>query len=198
MMPRPKSTTRQTMLESALAHFWFHGFANTSMDDLVRATEASRHAIYAEFGSKDGLFQAVMDLYVGTVVTPAFARVEAPGAGLPEIAGYWEFQIARGEQAGFPGPGCLIANMMTERAPHAPDVAKIVADHNERLQAGFRNALRGPGIALRHRSSRQAIAGMATVLAIFSNGLWSFSRVAVDARPLRLATRSMIGNLTQE
>lgn len=197
-MPRPKSTTRQSMLEGALAHFWFHGFASSSLDDLVRATGASRNAIYAEFGSKDGLFEAVMGLYVDTVVTPAFAQVEASGAGLQQIAGYWEFQIARGEQAGLPGPGCLIANMMTERAPQAPEVAKIVMAHIERLRAGFRNALRGQGIAARHRSSKQAIEGMATVLAIFSNGLWSFSRVATDARPLRLATKSMITNLTQE
>ncbi len=186
------------MLESALPRFWFHGFASSSMDDLVRATGASRHAIYAEFGSKDGLFEAVMNLYVDTVVTPAFAQVEASGAGLKQIADYWEHQIARGEQAGLPGPGCLIANIMTDRAPHAPEVATIVAAHVERLLAGFRNALRGQGIAVRHRSSKQAIEGMATVLVIFSNGLWSFSRVATDARPLRLATKSMITNLNRE
>lgn len=168
------------------------------MDDLVSATGASRHAIYTEFGSKDALFGAVLDLYVDTVVTPAFAQVEAPGAGLAEIAGYWEFQIARGEQAGLPGPGCLIANMMTERAPHAPGVAKVVVAHNDRLRAGFGNALRGKGIAARHRSSKQAIDGMAAVLAIFSNGLWSYSRVTPDARPLRLAAKTMIADLTQE
>lgn len=168
------------------------------MDDLVSATGASRHAIYAEFGSKDGLFEAVLSLYVDTIVTPVFAHVEAPGAGLSDIASYWEFQIARGEQAGLPGPGCLIANMMTERAPHAPDVAKAVTAHNDRLRAGFRNALRGQGIANRHRSSKQSVDGMATVLAIFSNGLWSYSRVTPDARPLRLAARTMIANLAQE
>ena len=197
-MPRPKSATRQTMLERALAHFWFNGFASSSMDDLVSATGASRHAIYAEFGSKDGLFGAVLNLYVDTIVTPAFAQVEASGAGLSDIAGYWEFQIARGEQAGLPGPGCLLANMMTERAPHEPDVEKAVRAHNDRLRAGFRNALRGQGIAARHRSSKHAIDGMATVLAIFSNGLWSYSRVTPDARPLRLATKTMIANLAQE
>jgi len=87
-------------------------------------------------------------------VEPAFSQVEAPKAGLSDIAGYWELQISRGEQAGLPGPGCLLANTMTERAPHAPDVAKVVAAHNNRLRAGFRNALRGQGIAARHRSSR--------------------------------------------
>ncbi|PPD26956.1 MAG: TetR family transcriptional regulator [Hyphomicrobium sp.] len=197
-MPRPKSKTRQAILESALAHFWFHGFAKSSMDDLVSATDASRHAIYAEFGSKDGLFEAVLGHYVDTIVTPAFAQVEAPDAGLQEIAGYWEFQIVRGEQAGLPGPGCLLANMMTERAPHACEVAKVVVAHNERLRVGFRNALRGQGIAARHRSSKQAIDGMARVLAIFSNGLWSYSRVTADARALRLATKAMITNLAQE
>ncbi len=194
-MPRPKSTTRQATLERALTHFWFHGFANSSMDDLVRATATSRHAIYADFGSKERLFDAVMGLYVDTVVTPAFAQVEAPGAGLQQISGYWERQIAGGEQSGLPGPGCLFANTMTELAPHAPVVARQVAKHNERLRSGFRNALRGDGIAERHRSSRQAIEATATLLTIFSNGLWSYSRVVSDARPLRLAARSMVANL---
>lgn len=181
-----------------MAHFWFNGFAKSSMDDLVSVTGASRQAIYAEFGSKDGLFEAVLGLYEDTIVTPAFAQVEASGAGLLEIAGYWESQIARGEQAGLPGPGCLMANMMTERAPHALEVARVVAAHNERLRAGFRNALRGRGIAARNGSSKEAIDGMATVLAIFSNGLWSYSRVTPDARPLRLATKIMIATLAQE
>ncbi len=181
-----------------MTQFWFNGFAKASMDDLVSATGASRHAIYAEFGSKDGLFEAVLRLYVDTIVSPAFAQVEAPGAGLKEIAGYWEFQIARGEQVGLPGPGCLLANMMTERAPHSSEVATVVIAHNERLRSGFRNALRGQGIAARHKSSRRAMDGMATVLAIFSNGLWSFSRVTPDARPLRLATKTMIAELAQE
>ncbi len=186
------------MLESALAHFWSNGFAHSSMDDLVTATGSSRHAIYTEFGSKEGLFEAVLGLYVDGVVTPAFAQVEAPGAGLIQISGYWELQITRGEQAGLPGPGCLMANMMTERAPQVPEVAKVVAVHNDRLRAGFRNALRGQGIAARHRASKQAINGMATVLAIFSNGLWSYSRLTPDSRPLRLATKTMIANLAQE
>lgn len=181
-----------------MTHFWCNGFSSASMDDLVRAMGASRHAIYAEFGSKDGLFDAVLGFYVDAIVTPAFARVEAPGAGLNEIGGYWEQQICAGERAGLPGPGCLLSNTMTERAPHAPEVAKAVAAHNARLQAGFRNALRGPGIALRHRSSKAVIDGMALTLTIFSNGLWSHSRGVTDARPLRLATKTMIANLSRE
>jgi hypothetical protein len=99
---------------------------------------------------------------------------------------------------GLPGPGCLLANMMTERAPHAPEIAKVVTAHNDRLRAGFRNALRGQGIAARHRSSRQVIDGMAMVLTIFSNGLWSYPRIAPDAHSLRLATKTMIADLAQE
>jgi len=186
------------MLECALAHFWFNGYSKSSMDDLASATGASRHAIYSEFASKDGLFVAVLDRYIDTIVTPAFAPVETPGAGLSEIAGYWEAQVARGEQAGLPGPGCLLANTMTERAPHAPNVEQVVKAHNDRLRAGFRNALCGEGIAARHQSSKQVIDGLATALAMFSNGLWSYARVTPNARPLRLATKTMIANLAEE
>jgi TetR/AcrR family transcriptional regulator, transcriptional repressor for nem operon len=195
-MPRPKSISRHAMLESALKHFWVYGFASSSMDDLVTVTGASRHALYSAFGNKDGLFAAAIDLYINTVVTPAFAQVEAPQAGLREISNYWEYQIARGAKAGLPGPGCLIANTMTERAPHTPEILRRVTAHNERLCAGFRNAVRGPGIATRHQATTSAIEGMAVALTIFSNGLWSYSRAVSNPRPLRLAAKNMISNLS--
>jgi TetR/AcrR family transcriptional regulator, transcriptional repressor for nem operon len=197
-MPRKKSPARQLVLEKAMNHFWFHGFFASSLDDLVRATGVSRHALYEDFGSKDGLFVATLLRYVDTVVTPAFSRVESQGAGLAAISDYWEVQIANGEAAGLPGPGCLLANTMTEYAPQAPQIAAIVAQHNARLRAGFANALRSDGIATRHKSSKPAIEATATMLVVFSNGLWSFSRTTSDARALRNAARTMSRLLASE
>lgn len=154
------------------------------MDDLVRVTGSSRHALYAEFGGKRDLFLACFAPYRDQVVSPAFAQVEAPGAGLPQIAAYFETQIARAETAGLPGPGCLVANTATELAPHDPDAAAEVARHNARLAAGFANALRNDELAY--------------ALVVFATGLWSLSRVTDDADGLRRAVKLFLASITKE
>ncbi len=187
-MPRATSFTADTLADRALLHFWVHGFHAASMDDLVRATGVSRHGIYATFGGKKALFLACFERYQQTVVTPAFARVEAPGADLAEVAAYFETQIAQGEAAGLPGPGCFVANAATEVAPSDAEVAAKVAQHNARLKAGFSGVLQrvAPSLAEDTRSS------LAEVMVVFTTGLWTLSRCTSDAETLRRAVRRFL------
>lgn len=169
-----------------MEHFWRHGFAASSMDDLVRATGATRHIIYADFGGKQQLFEDCLVAYSGHVVTPAFARVEGSTLGISDIKGYFEHQIRRAESMGLPGPGCLMANTMTEIAPHSTRTAQLVLAHLERLRAGFERALllSIPAEA-RRTSRRRRLRDHAQSLVVFANGLWSVSRVTKDASQLR-------------
>ena len=185
-MPRPRSFDPDTLADAALTQFWQRGYCATSMDDLVSATGVSRYGIYAAFGDKHGLYLACFARYRENVVTPAFLRVEAPGAGLPEIAGYFEHQIAAAEGVGLPGPGCFVANAATETAPHDPGAAAEVAAHNDRLRAGFARALETAG----HRDP-----ALPEALLTFATGLWSLSRVTGDAGPLRKAVASFLALL---
>jgi hypothetical protein len=47
-MGRPKSFSREEVLEKAIAVFWKHGFANTSVQELERATSVNRSGLYAK------------------------------------------------------------------------------------------------------------------------------------------------------
>ncbi len=80
-MPRPPTHTPERIVARALPRFWWSGYSQTSMDDLVRATGASRHAIYQAFGGKRELFIACLGRYRETVVTPAFSQVLRASAG---------------------------------------------------------------------------------------------------------------------
>jgi len=190
-MPKPKSHTRKELVSSAMMHFWRHGYV-ASMDDLVRATGVSRHGIYAETGGKHGLFAACLEAYVEEIVTPAFARVEQTGATLAEVAGYFEHQIALAEKSGLPGPGCLMANTMTEIAPHDASARASVENHNERLREGFRNALRNSQVAGSNNLTGKDREALAWTLVVFANGLWSMSRTVGDAAVLRRTIRTML------
>jgi len=191
-MPRAKSEKRENLVSTAMLHFWRHGYEATSVDDLVRATGVSRQGIYGDAGGKDALFVQCLHAYVEAVVTPAFARVERNGAMLDSVADYFEHQIARGQEAGLPGPGCLLTNTMTEVAPHRNEIMHFVARHNERLLQGFAAAITNTATAAGRTLDRRECYALATTLVVFANGLWTMSRTVDDAAVLRGAVLKML------
>jgi TetR/AcrR family transcriptional regulator, transcriptional repressor for nem operon len=189
-MPRTTLHTKSQLIESAMMRFWQHGYDATSMDQLVQATGVSRHGLYGSFRSKEKIFVACLEFYSHEIVTPAFAKVEHPGATWKTVADYFEFVIGRAEKFGWPPPGCLMANTMTELAPHNATAFERVAEHNARLHSGFRNAL-GDSIRLENLSARK-LDDRAAVLVTFTNGLWSMSRTASNAAELRRVVREFL------
>src|SRR5258708_39209838 len=57
-MGRPKSFSREEVLEKAMPVFWKHGFSDTTLQDLERATGVNKSGLYTEFRDKDDLFEA--------------------------------------------------------------------------------------------------------------------------------------------
>ncbi|MEM9012634.1 MAG: TetR/AcrR family transcriptional regulator [Pseudomonadota bacterium] len=195
-MPRKATFTPEDLTDRALQRFWQHGYHATSMDDLVAATRVSRHGIYTTFGGKKALFLACFGRYRETVVSPAFDPVEQAGADLAAVADYFETQIAAGEAAGLPGPGCFVANATTEVAPHDAETRAKVDDHNDRLRHGFRTAIENEHARLGSAREIDA-AALADICVIFTTGLWSMSRSVGDAGVLRRAVRLFLGNLRE-
>lgn len=178
-MPRTRAHTKDSLASAALDVFWQHGFTATSLDQLVKATGASRHGIYAEFGNKQALFAAVFEIYQREVVSPAFAPVEDAEANISAIGHYFENQIAYADSLGLPGRGCLVANTIAEGSSHTKAVKQCVAKHNARFREGFARAL----INTRPTLSEPTV--LADTVVTFSHGLWAMSRIAEDATTLR-------------
>jgi AcrR family transcriptional regulator len=55
-MGRPKNFSREGVLEKALAVFWKYGFADTSLQNLEKATGVNKSGLYAEFADKGELY----------------------------------------------------------------------------------------------------------------------------------------------
>ena len=60
---RPRSFCTEKALDSAMQVFWRKGYEGTSMVDLTEAIGINSPSLYAAFGSKDGLFRAVLERY---------------------------------------------------------------------------------------------------------------------------------------
>jgi TetR/AcrR family transcriptional regulator, copper-responsive repressor len=55
-MGRPKNFSRESVLEKALPVFWKYGFADTSLQELEKATGVNKSGLYAEFADKGDLY----------------------------------------------------------------------------------------------------------------------------------------------
>jgi TetR/AcrR family transcriptional regulator, transcriptional repressor for nem operon len=194
---RPKTYAPRDLALRAMAQFWTHGYHATSIDNLVTATGVSRHGLYAEFDDKHGLFVAAMRAYFETVVTPAFAPVEAKGAGFEQVRNFFETQIAMGEAAGLPGPGCLVANTMVEVGPHDEAFAQLVATHLRRLMTGFRRVLVNERRRLKPKAALD-VDLLAFGLTVSAQGLWSVSRTVDRADLLRAYATQLIDDLERK
>jgi AcrR family transcriptional regulator len=63
-MGRPKGFSREEVLEKAMPVFWKHGFADTSLQELERATGVNKSGLYTEFRDKEDLFVACLRHYL--------------------------------------------------------------------------------------------------------------------------------------
>jgi len=167
------------------------------MADLVMATKTNRQAIYSDFGGKEALFLSCLENYSKTIVSPAFEIVERENAGLDAVETFLETQISKAAAIGLPGPGCLMANTMTEIAPHNDDIKQHVADHNQRLQTGFRRVLETANQSKNKRDNSE-LDELAFFLTVSAQGLWSMSRVESDVDVLRAFVRTLMRLLKVE
>ncbi|WP_028610141.1 TetR/AcrR family transcriptional regulator [Paenibacillus harenae] len=90
-MKRSKEQASETivrLIEVARKHFTEHGYAESSMEDIVAEANLTRGALYHHFGSKKGLFQAVLE----SVQSEIGVRVEADAMQSDDA---WE-QLIRG------------------------------------------------------------------------------------------------------
>src|SRR5271170_4061282 len=63
-MGRPKSFSREDVLEKAMPVFWKQGFAGTSLQDLEQATGVNKSGLYTEFRDKEDLFLGCLRHYL--------------------------------------------------------------------------------------------------------------------------------------
>ncbi len=139
-MGRPKQFEREHVLAKATAIFRRHGFSATSTQQLVEGLGINRKSMYAEFGSKQGLFEAALDHYDRTTIQANFGPLETDSAGLPEIEAVVNL-FAGAARSGAAGLGCLLCNTAVERAANDADTSPYVDRYFDRLTNAFERAL---------------------------------------------------------
>lgn len=120
-MGRTKLYDRDTLLETAMLVFWERGYADTSLQQLERATGVNKSGLYAEFAGKDDLYLASLRHYLA----------QRAGEGLlTRLPLGWrnvEALLRKGPACGPDRKGCFAVNAMREFASLPSDAVDIVS-----------------------------------------------------------------------
>jgi AcrR family transcriptional regulator len=95
-MPRGSEDTRRRIFDAATVEFTAHGIAGARIDRIAAAAGANKQLIYAYFGNKRALFEAVVSEHV----TRFIAEVPFDADDLPTYAAaMFDFHVAHPEVA---------------------------------------------------------------------------------------------------
>ena len=141
LMVRTRQFDPKDALNTAVDLFAAKGYAETSMDDLVKATGVSRYGIYGTFGNKRELFEKALDVYADMMGRRAFERLAKPGAKFRHIEAIFEARVAdmcdRDENR-----GCLFIHTAMELAPKDDELRAVLKRLMTRMSKSFALGLR--------------------------------------------------------
>lgn len=98
-----------TALDAAMIQFWHAGYADTSVDDLSRATGLNRSSLYSSLGDKDTLFLRCLDRYAARYGDKYDAALSCAASDpLAAVRAFFDVTLARIADPELPD-GCLVA-----------------------------------------------------------------------------------------
>ncbi len=138
-MGRHQEFDAQEVLEGAMWVFWEKGYRATSMVDLEQATGLQPGSIYNAFGSKKGLFLAVLDHYREQVVGERVNVLLHGGEPLAAIEAF--FRTAYEDLEPEELAGCLLTNSAIEVASGDAEIQACVSEAITSIETAFKTRL---------------------------------------------------------
>lgn len=192
-MGRPRTFVEQDVVDRAMRVFWAHGYAGTSIQDLVEATGVNRASLYATFGDKERLFLATLDYYVAEISAARMARLRAAASARQGLIRYFDDLIGFGVNEGR-GLGCLLTNSVVELAPHDPAVAVKLKATLGRVRTALEEAIRRGQAAGEFRADKDPTA-LANFLLTVIQGLRVLMRADAAEAELRVVASTAMAAL---
>lgn len=118
-MGRLKKFSREDVLDKTIAVFWKHGFAQTTVQELERATGVNKSGLYTEFKGKEDLFIASMRRYCETLQD--LGSLARKPLGWHNVENF--LKLCGGDWGCWNQKGCFSVNSMRE-LPNLPRGAR--------------------------------------------------------------------------
>ncbi|WP_067669840.1 TetR/AcrR family transcriptional regulator [Nocardia miyunensis] len=128
-------------LDAAMVQFWRAGYADTSLDDLSRATGLNRSSIYSSLGDKDSLYLRCLDRYA-TRYGDRYDRALSVASEEPlrAVREFFEVTLKRIADPDVPD-GCLVAQTAMAIPVLSPGIAARAIEALGFQRARLRTAL---------------------------------------------------------
>lgn len=139
-MSRHRSIDDGTVLDRALELFWQHGYADTSMRDLTRATGLGSAALYHRFTGKDGLFMETVRRYADRRLHERLSRLTELDEPLEAISRFFD-EIVSLSVDDRHRRGCFLVNTAVDGADMSEAARSLVRDRLSEVEAFFRGRL---------------------------------------------------------
>lgn len=180
-----------TALDAAMVQFWRAGYADTSLDDLTRATGLNRSSIYSSFGDKDSLYLRCLDRYAARY-GERYDRALAGASGEPlrALQAFFEVTLQRIADPDVPD-GCLVAQAAMATPVLSPAIAARVIEAVGLQRARLRAALNAAELAEGDAEN------YAAHLTAVNHSLAVMSRAGAGQRELRAIVEISLGALAQ-
>lgn len=190
-MAGKKQFDTETVLDAAMVQFWRAGYADTSLDDLSRATGLNRSSIYASLGDKDALFMRCLERYATRYGGKYDAALScAADRPLAAVRAFFEVTLERIADPDLPD-GCLVA----QSAMAIPVLSSSVAAHTKEAVGCQRTRLRA---ALKAGSLHDETAETYAVhIAAVNQSLAVMSRTGASTEELRAIVEVTLDALAQ-
>jgi AcrR family transcriptional regulator len=188
---RPRSFCKEEALDRAMTVFWRNGYEGASLTHLTEAMGINSPSLYACFGSKEGLFKAVLERYDerrNTFMTQVTAAPTAAAVAETFLYGVAEFVAGTG---GKNPPGCLmLQGGISCGDAEIPDMlAKHRAEKEAMLRARFEQARKCGDLA-----KNSDPAALARYLSVMANGICVQAAAGASAKELREVATIALAN----
>ena len=174
--------TKARILKAAAEVFTRRGIHAAGINEIVEAAGASKLTVYKNFGSKDGLVEAVLTDRTRRVRAWQNHAVEQAGTGREKILAVFDLIASWYAEAGF--RGCAMMNAATEDRGQDGAPRRLAQDHLAFYRDLFHRLLTEAGVRDPDTTARQLVVVLegATLISAVDRdpGLGAEARVIVE------------------
>jgi TetR/AcrR family transcriptional repressor of nem operon len=135
-MVRTRTFDPTTALSRAVDLFSSKGYADTSMEDIVRATGVSLYGLYGAFGNKRELFEQALERYAEGMGKRSFLRLLEPDASLDHIRTIFTERV-QDMCCTVENKGCLFVHTAMQLAPQDDELRGVLQKFMHRISKAF-------------------------------------------------------------
>jgi len=183
-----KADTRARLLGAAADLFAGQGIDSVSVDAVAEAASRTSGAVYAHFGSKQGLLLALLDSWRDSVLTVLLAEVAVSDSPRGQLRAVWDNVADTADESS--GRWSLLEHELWLRAARDPEVAEVVRVRNADARRYSARQLAGWATSVDSRPIA-APEGMAVLVKALLTGLAMQRRLDPGSVSDELAVRGL-------